>query len=244
MSELAERTGVGGEVLVLWDLDQTLVDAAGVGRAAWNMAFQRVSGRAPVGDVPMAGRTDRAIAIDMLRSNGIGDAEEHLEALRAAAEAALDEVAHVLVARGRALPGAIEALLALGGQPVVQSLLTGNVRRFAEVKLAAFGMLDYLDLEIGGYGWTHQVRAHLVDVARTAARQRHGVHFPGRSTVLVGDTPLDVEAALVSGASMVAVATGGYGMDELVAAGAHVVLPDLSSTLDVVAAVRAAPLFP
>lgn len=46
-------------------------------------------------------------------------------------------------------------------------------------------------------------------------------------TVLVGDTPLDVRAGLVGGARVVAVATGLFGVDELVAAGADVVLADL-----------------
>ena len=60
---------------------------------------------------------------------------------------------------------------------------------------------------------------------------------PGAATVLVGDTPLDVEAALATGARAVAVATGSYPAADLAAAGAHVVLPDLTDTARVVAAV-------
>jgi phosphoglycolate phosphatase-like HAD superfamily hydrolase len=55
--------------------------------------------------------------------------------------------------------------------------------------------------------------------------------------VLVGDTPLDVAAALAAGARAVGVATGSYSPDQLTAAGAHVVLPDLTDTARVVAAV-------
>jgi len=54
------------------------------------------------------------------------------------------------------------------------------------------------------------------------------VDFAGRSTVVIGDTPLDVEAALVSGAVSVAVATGQFSEADLRAAGADVVLPDLT----------------
>jgi phosphoglycolate phosphatase-like HAD superfamily hydrolase len=179
--------------------------------------------------------------MDTLLSNGIEPDDDVLEAFRAAAEQVLDEVGEIMLLRnGRALPGALDALAAFSAEPVVQSLLTGNVRRFAEAKLRAFGLLDHLDLDAGGYGWSHAVRAHLVDIARDAAAVRHGRRFQGRATVLVGDTPLDVEAALATGASVVAVATGWFSTAELSAAGAHVVLPNLTSTADVLAAVRTA----
>jgi phosphoglycolate phosphatase-like HAD superfamily hydrolase len=47
---------------------------------------------------------------------------------------------------------------------------------------------------------------------------------------LVGDTPRDVQAALTSGAHIIAVATGVDSPSALTAAGAPVVLPDLSDT--------------
>jgi phosphoglycolate phosphatase-like HAD superfamily hydrolase len=51
--------------------------------------------------------------------------------------------------------------------------------------------------------------------------------------VVVGDTPLDVACAAFSGARSIAVATGSYGVDELHAAGADVVLQDLGDTAQV-----------
>jgi len=74
------------------------------------------------------------------------------------------------------------------------------------------------------------VRAELVPVVRLSASHAYGTDFGGLSTVLVGDTPFDVEAALVAGARAVGVATGGYSAAELAAAGAHAVLPDLTDT--------------
>jgi phosphoglycolate phosphatase-like HAD superfamily hydrolase len=225
------------EVLVLWDVDHTLVDVDGLGREAYDLAFLRRYGRPVTHQPPMAGRTDRAIAHDVLRLNGAPTGQEHLEALRVAAETAFDELAHLLPVRGRALPGALAALTSLAG---VQSVLTGNLRRIAEVKLGPFGLVEHLDLDAGAYGWSHAVRANLVDIARAAAAHRYERSFEGRRTVLVGDTPLDVEAALLTGAGVVAVATGRYTAGELSAAGAHVVLPDLSDTADVSAAVARA----
>ena len=57
--------------------------------------------------------------------------------------------------------------------------------------------------------------------------------------MLIGDTPLDVAAALATGARAVGVATGGYTEADLASAGAHVVLPDLSDTPRVLAAILA-----
>ena len=59
--------------------------------------------------------------------------------------------------------------------------------------------------------------------------------------MLVGDTPLDVAAALATGARAVGVATGNFTEQELIAAGAHVVLPDLSDTALLIAAVTGQP---
>jgi phosphoglycolate phosphatase-like HAD superfamily hydrolase len=121
-----------------------------------------------------------------------------------------------------------------------QSVLTGNIRPLAEVKLGALGLRNHLDLDIGAYGDIHEVRAELVHVARQRAAAVAGTDFSGEATVLVGDTPLDVAAALATGARAVAVATGDYPEADLAAAGAHTVLPDLTDTARVVTAVTGA----
>ena len=101
-----------------------------------------------------------------------------------------------------------------------QSVLTGNIRPLAEVKLGALGLGDPLNLAIGAYGDMDEVRAGLVQVARQRAAAAGsdaagsggagsgGADFEGEATVLVGDTPLDVAAALATGARAVGVATG------------------------------------
>jgi phosphoglycolate phosphatase-like HAD superfamily hydrolase len=83
----------------------------------------------------------------------------------------------------------------------------------------------------------HEVRAELVHQARRNASRAYEADFGGDATVIVGDTPLDVEAALTTGARAVGVATGAFTVGELAAAGAHAVLPDLADTDLVVAAI-------
>ena len=122
----------------------------------------------------------------------------------------------------------------------MQSLLTGNIPALARVKLGALGLTEHLDLSVGAYGDVSELRADLVPVARRNATGRYGADFAGRATVLVGDTPNDVEAAAVNGARSVAVATGSFTGEQLGDAGADVVLADLTNTAEVVSAIVAA----
>jgi phosphoglycolate phosphatase len=124
-----------------------------------------------------------------------------------------------------------------GRTAVEQSLLTGNIRALAEVKLRPLGLTEHLDLDAGAYGDAHEVRAELVHLARGNAARQYGGDFGGPATVIVGDTPLDVAAALATGARAVGVATGEFSGPELAASGAHAVLPDLSATDQVLAAI-------
>ncbi len=110
-------------------------------------------------------------------------------------------------------------------------------RRWPESSSAPLGLTEHLDLTIGAYGDVSEVRGDLVPVARLNAAARYGADFAGRATVLVGDTPMDVEAATVNGARCVAVATGSFTAEQLAAAGADVVLADLADTALAVSAI-------
>ena len=218
---------------MLWDVDYTLVSADGLGTRLYEVVFREMFGRELTAVAPKAGRTDRAIVGDTLALAGVSRSrvDGFLAALeRVAADGAVPGPV-------RPLPGAAGAITALAAAGVRQSVLTGNVRPLAEEKLRRAGLGGHLDLDAGAYGDVHEVRAELVAAARRAARRVYRADFPGPATVLIGDTPLDVEAALVTGARAVAVATGGYPAADLTAAGAHVVLPDLTDTARVVAAV-------
>jgi len=234
-------------LLVLWDIDYTLVNARGVGSELYTKVFTGLYGRPLPQPGSMAGRTDRAIAREVLALAGLDghDGTDGLDQQLLVFQAALNDTAPAFAARARqvvtALPGASAALAGLAalapGQGPVQSLLTGNIRPMAEIKLAAAGLTRHLDLEVGSYGDLHEIRAELVAPARAAAAAAYGQDFGGTATVLIGDTPLDVAAALATGARAVGVATGHFSAADLAAAGAHVVLPDLTGTAAVVSAI-------
>ena len=225
-------------VLLLWDVDLTLIENGGVSKENYALAFEILTGRAPGPQPGIHGRTDLGIMAGLLAANGEDPAAYPLERQWDALVAATDRNSAALARRGHALPGAAACLQRAAREPGVrQSVLTGNVKAMAALKLRRAGLGADLDLDAGAYGDVHEVRAELVTVARRAARRLYGLDFPGAATVLVGDTPLDVEAALATGARAVAVATGSYPAADLTAAGAHVVLPDLTDTARVVAAV-------
>jgi phosphoglycolate phosphatase len=226
---------------VLWDVDFTLVHAGGTGRALYQMVLADLYGVAEfTPTTSMAGRTDAAIAVEALTALGV-DAAAELPRFHGMLAARAPEHANMVRERGFVLPGAREALAALARHAadglVVQSLLTGNLPALAEVKLSALGLTEHLDLDIGAYGDASQVRADLVPIARRNATARYGADFSGRATVIIGDTPHDVAAAIATDARSVGVATGEFSTQQLVEAGADVVLPDLADTGKVVGAI-------
>ncbi|BAJ26896.1 MULTISPECIES: haloacid dehalogenase-like hydrolase [Kitasatospora] len=216
------------QLIVLWDIDHTLIENAGVSKEIYAAAFTALTGIPPVTGASTEGRTDRLIMRDMFRGHGLP--EPDWSAVEAALTRSGEERLGELRRRGTALPGALDALEAASSRAGwVSSVLTGNIAANARVKLAAFGLDGSLDLRVGAYGTDAEQRPDLVDVARRRVRRHRGLPV-GVPVVLVGDTPRDVEAALTTGSGIVAVASGVHGRAELEAAGAPVVLPDLSDT--------------
>jgi phosphoglycolate phosphatase len=217
-------------LLVLWDIDGTLVDSAGHGRHAFEEAFQAVVGRPP-GPVEYAGRTDHEIALAML-----GDDPSRLPALLERLAGTLEARVDAIRADGYAYPGVPEVLEELHTRDdVVQSLLTGNIQSNAALKVSAFGLERWIDFDVGAYGSDpHERRSDLVAVARERAATAYG---EPTGAVLVGDTPLDVSAAHEAGARAVAVLTGFAEPQALRAAKPDALLEDLSDTDAAVAAI-------
>jgi phosphoglycolate phosphatase-like HAD superfamily hydrolase len=219
-------------LLVLWDVDGTLVRTAGHGRYAFEEAFEAVVGRTPE-PVDYAGRTDKQIALTMLAGE-----DKHLGRVLEELEGALELRKEAMREEGYAYPGVANVLEALHGRDdVIQSLLTGNIKANAIVKVSAFGLERWLDFDVGAYGSDpHEERSDLVAVARRRAADKYS---EPTGAVLVGDTPLDVRAAHDAGARAVAVATGFSDPEALRASSPDAYLEDFSDTAAAVAAITA-----
>ncbi|MFC7278807.1 HAD family hydrolase [Paractinoplanes rhizophilus] len=217
--------------LVMWDVDYTLLRGGGVAGRAWKRAFTEITGREWLATPVFGGRTDMDICAEVFAAHGVTDCTPERFFLRYVEHVRLTQ--HEFGEQGALMPGVRDVLGRLGDDPnVVQTLVTGNVPEVARAKVAAFDLADAFDADVGGYGTDDSVRATLVKRSMERAEAKYGERF---TPVVVGDTVHDVTAALANGALAVGVATGATKMADLVLAGAHAVLPDMS---DVEATVR------
>lgn len=225
-------------LLVLWDVDHTLIENSGISKDTYARAFEHLTGRRVDHAIATEGRTDPEIMRNMLTEHGIEPTKEHVARIPEVLESSMSANASRLRERGYALPGAHTTLEALRDTPgIIQAPLTGNIRPNAFTKLSVFGLHAYLDFEVGAYGSDDQVRANLVGIARRRAATKYNATFDARSTVLLGDTWRDVRAGRAGGAFVVAVASGEDSIDRLRAEGANIVLPNLRDAQCVVEAI-------
>ena len=202
---------------LLFDIDGTLLDSAGAGRAALERAFREATGVVgAMANVAFQGRTDRWILGEVTRQTGL--AIDRAAFLPRYFEILEDELRRHAP---QALPGAHALLEALAARDeAVLGLGTGNLQAAAFLKLAAAGLDGYF--EGGGFGDDHLDRAELL---------RAGAHAVGWSTgerlVVIGDTEHDVHAGRAVGAFVLAVATGSRTAEELRALDPDAVRADL-----------------
>lgn len=222
---------VQGDIAVLWDIDGTLIRSNGVGSLAFERAVAHVVGSPPATRVAMAGKTDPQIAREWLEALEVG--AEAIESLVAEVlerlEHELSAARHEMSARGHVLPGVVQLLERFRADPtIVQTVLTGNIRPNARVKLEVFNLDRLVDLDVGAYGSDDADRTRLVPVALARLRRLRGAVVEPDRTWVVGDTPRDLLCARAAGARSLLVATGGYVEDDLAGLGADAVLADLS----------------
>lgn len=229
--------------IVLFDVDQTLLWSGGAGALAMRRAFHQLYG---IEDgfrrIEFSGRSDWAILRDAMRLHGLPDAD----ARSGRAAGFPREMARFQEAYYRMLgpalreaqgahtkPGVPELLAALSARDGLRlGLATGNFRQGALMKLRHFGLDRYL--AEGGFGDDAEDRGELVAIA--IERVADGAPADPASVWVVGDTPLDIDAARANGARCLGVATGSASIETLRAAGADLALADLSDTEAVLAA--------
>jgi phosphoglycolate phosphatase len=223
--------------LILWDVDGTLLSTDGIAAEAMREAMREVVGdAAPMARTHYAGKTDWQIIRESFPSLPPEQIGERLHEFTAAYLGRLELQRAALVARSRVFPGVLRALEALG-PTARQAPLTGNIAAVARIKLECVGLLPFLDLDAGAYGDDHYHRPELVPIAARRAAARYGRSFAGRQIVIVGDTPNDIVCGQANGARTVAVATGPYGLDDLLTHRPDAALTDLADTDAVIAAI-------
>jgi phosphoglycolate phosphatase len=228
--------------LILFDIDGTILLTDGAGRRAIERALVDLAGTAgPITDHRFDGKTDPQIVRELLFLAGhpaaTSDAEvwavcDHYVSHLADELAKPTQATRVMVGVP-ALLDALEAVEAEGRAMV--GLLTGNVERGAALKLRSGG-IDPQRFRVGAYGSDAAHRPELPAIAQRRAAERLGSPIAGSDVVIIGDTPDDVRCGRPIGARTVAVATGGFDVAALAAAGATHVFPNLSDTARVLEA--------
>lgn len=218
--------------LLLFDIDGTIMTSGGCGEKAMRLAVKDHFGAEDdLSSIEIAGRTDTHISRRLHEKYG-----KDLETPDVFLDHYIKHLGVLLPQiQGRLLPG-IQPLLELlkPRADVVLALLTGNLARGAELKLRHYGVWDYF--EFGAYADDHYDRNQLGPFALQRARQRHLQEFDPQRVYVIGDTPHDVACARAIGAKAVAVATGGFTRDALVACQADSLLQDLSDSASVLRA--------
>lgn len=214
---------------MLWDIDGTLLEAGRLGADVFAQAVEATVGRFPAGEVAMSGKTDPQIVREYLALLELSDGDRHLPGVLAHLESLLAAGSELVASKGRVLPGVVEVLTRLAARPgVTQSVLTGNIAANAALKLAAFGLDRWLDLEIGAYGSDDADRRALVPIAIERAGRLRGLAVDPGQVWVVGDTPHDLACARAGRARCLLVGTGHTPLSELDRLGPEAVLADLA----------------
>jgi phosphoglycolate phosphatase len=208
--------------ICLFDIDGTLLLTGGAGQAAF---AQTLAAEFGIGEiihpVMFAGRSDRAIVMELFRLHGVKETPENWQRF---CMAYLSHLETALIAhQGVVLPGATDLVTALANRgDVALGLVTGNVREGAKRKLVHYNLWHWF--AFGGYGDVHVDRCDIAASALTAAREHVNGHANGRSRnagkfegeiIVIGDTPHDITCGRSIGALCVAVPTGHSKADEL-----------------------------
>ena len=204
--------------LLIWDIDGTLLEPRGIGRAALNEAFAAMYGIAAGFDgLDFAGAADHDLWLQATAQSHVrptaDETAKFFITYRNRLEALLTRTPL------RPLPGVstLIPLLSQMGWPMV--LGTGNICAGAYAKLSAAGIANYFPG--GGFSQPNLTRA---DILQSAAAGRDPA-----MVIVLGDTPRDIHAAHANRFVILGVATGRFSEASLAQEGADLVLPNLGS---------------
>jgi phosphoglycolate phosphatase len=218
-------------VVLLWDIDGTLLRGREAAVAAWRAVVQT--------------ELKAAIAWDALDTSGATDVSIALQICAQAGREA--EAASVLLARyveeltvrlqddpAIALPNAREVLAHItAASGYANLLLTGNLRRAAQAKLSSCGLAEFC--RDGAFGESGPERNQVAAAARRLVDETWGDTVP---LLVIGDTPRDIAAARFIGAAVIAVASGAHSVESLARHQPDYLLPALPTPEEFTAVVE------
>ena len=219
--------------VAFFDIDGTLMTGGPAKNAFCGAMIDTFGTVGNVEEVSFGGKTDPQIARELLVGidYSVDLIEERFPSLwHSYTERLADELTQCPM---QVLPGVHELLNILKRMDDIGvGLLTGNIARGAQLKLDSAGLTEHFVL--GSYGSDHEEREHLSRIALQRARDMWKPALCPENTVVIGDTPRDVDCGLAIGARTLAVATGSFSSSQLAKAGANRVVIDLTDTDEIV----------
>lgn len=219
--------------LLLWDIDGTLINTGGAGvESLKRMVRQRFGTTDELNDIEIAGKTDRAILRDILRKYDVDATDENISEFAhhyvAGLESALPQTS------GRVLPGIRDLLTRTSEQlHIVNGLLTGNLKRGAELKLRHYQLWHFF--AFGAFADDHHDRNELGRFAIQRALETSGEKFAPEQIDVIGDTAHDILCGRACGGRTIAVATGSWSRERLAEHGPDFLFDDFSAVDQVMA---------
>lgn len=217
----------------LFDIDLTLCRlkaGRNVAMDAFDFAFKEVYGvNASQTEIVTHGMIDPQIMVEVLRLHNFRS-EQIEEKMEVAMGVMVDYfMAHQGEGEYEALPYAREILEELKERNIPRGVLTGNIEATAWKKLEEIGLSDLI--QFGAFGNLARKRVDLIGVAAERAKQA-GIELVGNKLCIVGDALLDVRTAKQGKIKSVAVATGGFSLDELIAEGPELAIKSFAQEVD------------
>jgi phosphoglycolate phosphatase-like HAD superfamily hydrolase len=199
--------------VLLFDIDGTLIYTGGAGKRAFVETLREAFGiEDTLEDIPFSGKTDPLIIREIFAKHEIEPSAGHFDLFLSRYVGCLQRL--IADPRGIVMPGIREILETCFESPrFLLGLLTGNIRRGAEIKLHHYRLYHYFSF--GAFGDDHEDRTELARIAHERSRRQSSRDFRPEDLYVIGDTPRDIECGRAIGARTVAVATGKYSREEL-----------------------------
>ena len=213
-------------MLYLFDIDGTLLSPGPSARKAINQAIENFTGVPPKLQIKdVAGLTDRLIVRNALEKSGMdGDITEVITAI-INDYLTLFESTYFKSTEAFVFEDALKLVHKVKENSFPLGLLTGNVKRGAQIKLGRFNLMKHFSF--GAFGDEGETRNDLPIIARKRAKEVLAKTYEFDEIVLIGDTPEDAIAAKVNGCKSVVVCRRQEWYDDIVKAGADLIVDSL-----------------
>jgi phosphoglycolate phosphatase len=223
--------------LVIFDLDQTLVDFLSVHEETTRKLFKRFFNvEARLTDIDFAGRSLIENFRELARLKGIPD-----EMFREKSSQLLESYETTFGANSPRdaarciLPGVVKLLDELSKTDHIVTLYTGDSPGIVDEVFRATGLGRYFRFCF--YGTEVDNRSDMVRLAMDKAEESTGQEFRDKNVVVIGDSIRDVECGKSLGALTIAVATGFHTRTELLQAGPDYLFDNLKDYREVLKAI-------